>query len=137
MLSRARSQEDDVRLDIEMDLLDALDFSTMNDRQYEVSEAHQKTFSWLFDHSLDDAAPWKSFMNWLHSGDGIYWVSGKAGSGKSTLMRHIYDHKETNDLLETWASPTKPTIASFFSGTVLPGAAFTKRSFEGFALRNA
>jgi hypothetical protein len=71
-LSRVRTQEDDIRLNIELDLLQALDFSTMNDRQYEVSEAHQKTFGWLFDHSLDNAAPWNSFTEWLQSGNGIY-----------------------------------------------------------------
>jgi hypothetical protein len=121
-LSRVRTQEYDIRLNIELDLLQALDFSTMNDRQDEVSEAHQKTFSWLFDHSLDTAAPWNSFTEWLKSGNGIYWVSGKAGSGKSTLMRYIFDHKQTKDLLKIWASPRKPAIASFFfwnSGTLL------------------
>jgi hypothetical protein len=48
-------------------------------------------------------------------------VSGKAGSGKSTLMRYIYDQKQTKEFLKMWASPRKPTIASFFfwnSGTL-------------------
>jgi hypothetical protein len=121
VLDRVRTQEDEIRLSIEVDLLRDLEFSTMSDRQYEVSEAHQKTFGWLFDHSLDKAAPWKSLTDWLRSSRGIYWINGKAGSGKSTLMRYIYNHSQTSSLLKTWAHPREPTLASFFfwnSGTL-------------------
>jgi hypothetical protein len=121
LLTGVRTQEADIRSSIEIDLLQDLDFSTMNDRQCEVSEAHKKTFGWLFDNSLDNAAPWKSLTNWLRSSEGIYWINGKAGSGKSTLMRYIYDHDQTYSLLEEWAAPKEPTLASFFfwnSGTL-------------------
>lgn len=54
-------------------------------RIYGVSEAHKKTFHWLFDPQV------VSFTRWLRGADEsrspIYWVQGKPGSGKSTLMK--------------------------------------------------
>ncbi|KAE9371246.1 hypothetical protein N431DRAFT_558808 [Stipitochalara longipes BDJ] len=64
--------------------------------------------------------PWSDFAKWLKSGQGIYWINGKAGSGKSTLMRYVYDHERTRGLLKDWSGEIPLTIASFFfwnSGT--------------------
>lgn len=32
---------------------------------------------------------WDDFSVWLKSGQGLYWINGKAGSGKSTLMNYM------------------------------------------------
>lgn len=40
-----------------------------------------------------------SFEQWLQTGNGIYWIRGKPGSGKSTLMKYIYNDQRTTDLL--------------------------------------
>ncbi|PVH72462.1 hypothetical protein DL98DRAFT_365557, partial [Cadophora sp. DSE1049] len=95
-------------------------FSTMMQRQEEVTEAYRKTFEWIFQDLSRTFRPWSSFINWLEYEDGIYWISGKAGSGKSTLMRYICDQRRTETLLKAWAGPIPLTIASFFfwnSGT--------------------
>lgn len=42
---------------------------------------------------------------WLESGSGVYWVCGKAGSGKSTLMKHIFFHRDVPKLLQRWLNP--------------------------------
>ncbi|PVH69299.1 hypothetical protein DL98DRAFT_625614 [Cadophora sp. DSE1049] len=94
----------------------------MRPKRYEaVVEAHPKTFEWAF-HDFDGT----SLSTWLRSEHGLYWISGKPGSGKSTLMKHIFDDMRTKDYLETWArldgTPDAPLIiASFFfwnSGTI-------------------
>ncbi|KAI1354836.1 hypothetical protein F5Y01DRAFT_272832 [Xylaria sp. FL0043] len=54
------------------------------------------------------------FAPWLQSGGGIFHVSGKAGSGKSTLMKHIWLHDRTREHLETWAGNKKLLKAAFF-----------------------
>jgi hypothetical protein len=64
---------------------------------------------------------WSNFIDWLRDGDGVYWVNGKAGSGKSTLMRYIYDNPKTKEVLRAWAAEVPLSIAGFFfwnSGTV-------------------
>jgi hypothetical protein len=59
------------------------------------------------------------FLNWLRSGHGIFWISGLAGSGKSTLMSTIYEglrpYAEHHHLLSEWAvnNPVK-VMGHFF-----------------------
>jgi hypothetical protein len=43
------------------------------------------------------------FINWLSSGDGIFHISGKLGSGKSTLMKFLHNHRRTKTELKKWA----------------------------------
>jgi type II secretory pathway predicted ATPase ExeA len=42
-------------------------------------------------------------LNWISSGAGIFHISGKLGSGKSTLMKYLSDHNCTGELLGQWA----------------------------------
>ncbi len=37
---------------------------------------------------------------WLRSGNNVFHISGKAGSGKSTLMKFLANHKRIQDELE-------------------------------------
>jgi hypothetical protein len=43
------------------------------------------------------------FIEWLSSGDGIFHISGKLGSGKSTLMKYLFNHPRTKIELSRWA----------------------------------
>jgi hypothetical protein len=45
----------------------------------------------------------ESLLTWMSSGAGVFHVSGKLGSGKSTLMKYLCDHASTKQLLEKWA----------------------------------
>ena len=45
----------------------------------------------------------ESLLDWMSSGTGIFHISGKLGSGKSTLMKYLCDHDQTQFLLERWA----------------------------------
>lgn len=56
---------------------------------------------------------WDSFSNWLRSTDTFYWISGKPGSGKSTLVKFVMDHKATKKFLEVW-NPTTLIVSHFF-----------------------
>lgn len=117
-----KTDELKLKFNVEASILESLGFSTMSTRYDEVAEAHQSTFQWLFQNSMHrtHAQRCNSFSDWLRSGDSIYWINGKAGSGKSTLMRYIYDHPVTQQELRVWAGPTRLTVAGFFfwnSGT--------------------
>lgn len=89
-------------------ILKSLQFSRMHDRQSTIHERHQETFSWIFE---DSASPFKT---WLAEGSGAFWVSGKAGSGKSTLMKYINHSPITTNLLRTWARARQLITASFY-----------------------
>lgn len=72
----------------------------------------------------------QSFLNWLRTEDGIFYCSGKAGSGKSTLMKFLAQERRTREELSFWSqSQQKSLILSHFffwsSGTPL------QRSLEG------
>ena len=59
--------------------------SEARERIYEVRDAQENTFHWVFD--SDTVA----FADWLQNKETvdkpIFWRSGKPGSGKSTLMK--------------------------------------------------
>lgn len=45
----------------------------------------------------------EKWINWLSSGNGIFHIAGKLGSGKSTLMKFLCDHPQTKVALQKWA----------------------------------
>ena len=55
------------------------------------------------------------FSHWLTTGNSVYWINGKAGSGKSTLMLHIYEHKYTKMHLKQWSGDRLLLTPAFFS----------------------
>lgn len=68
------------------------------------------------------------FLAWLRHGDGICHISGKAGSGKSVLMRYLGDEPRFRDSLEVWAQgKTLVFTRCFFRGSGAP----IQRSVEG------
>lgn len=80
-------------------ILECLWFRRMTDRRDSLSPPNTETFEWALS---EGALPsgWSSLPSWLRSKSGIYWVSGKAAAGKSTLMKFISQHeKPRNSLL--------------------------------------
>ncbi|KAK5740662.1 hypothetical protein LTR17_004467 [Elasticomyces elasticus] len=91
-------------------VLDSLAFGQMHSRHQQIQKEYPKTFSWAFDGSVN------KLPTWLEHQDGIFWLSGKAGSGKSTLMKYIAGHAQTNTFLRKWATDKGKNcvIASFY-----------------------
>lgn len=54
------------------------------------------------------------FEDWLRSGSGVFHISGKAGSGKSTLMKLILSTRRTHELLAEWAGDKRLLFAHFY-----------------------
>jgi len=75
-------------------ILSSLQFLDMRNRQDKISEPSYSTYNWIFEATSTSPHPVK-YMPWLQSGDGIFWITGKAGSGKSTLMKHLYTDRHT------------------------------------------
>ncbi|KAL9624202.1 MAG: hypothetical protein Q9160_001449 [Pyrenula sp. 1 TL-2023] len=69
----------------------ALYYGTMNQRMRQILEASAKTLEWIWS---------TSFADWLGSKDDrLFWISGKPGSGKSTLTKHLAFAQKTIDHL--------------------------------------
>jgi hypothetical protein len=54
------------------------------------------------------------FRKWLIHGEGVFHISGKAGSGKSTLMKFIAHDTRTVDCLKGWVDGKTLVLASFY-----------------------
>lgn len=109
-------------------LLDSLWFAEILSREETIAEAHSETFQWIFDKSGRAVRPWDNFSAWLENGEGIYWVNGKAGSGKSTLMSFLCQDERTIQALEVWSETKVLLMPKFYfwsSGTTM------QKSFEG------
>lgn len=89
-------------------IIGSLWFPTILSRHDQIPEAHRKTFEWIYDPGTT------VFAEWLKTGDGIFWISGKAGSGKSTLMKYMANEEQTISALTSWAGEKQLVTASFY-----------------------
>lgn len=106
-----RHKEEEIEHKVMIHILEGLKFDTIKERQEEIADAHKNTFEWLFKHAPDSRG---DFVEWLRSGRGTYWISGKPGSGKSTLMRYICNSENVQNGLLQWAEASQLTICNFF-----------------------
>ena len=112
-------------------LLDKLQYSDMLVRHNHIPRAFKETIEWIFHEPCSDntGMTWSSFRGLLSNNSNTYWITGKAGSGKSTLMKMIYNDVRTKALLSKWCEGKPLVTAAFFfwnSGSKL------QMSQEGF-----
>ena len=67
-------------------------------------------------------------MDWLSSSEGLYWISGKPGSGKSTLIDYLAHNNRTKLALQQYR-PTEWIVLRFFFD--FRGGKGVTNSFEG------
>ena len=89
----------------------------------DIEPAYYKTYNWLFDHQV-------GFEDWLEgkNSSNIYWIQGKPGSGKSTVMKFAINHHLTRELLSKYTDNFWVVSGFFFHdrGTT------AQKSAEGF-----
>ena len=93
----------------------------MNERVGEITTAHSHTFDWVFTN------PQTGFLDWLHSNKSLFWITGKPGSGKSTLMKYLLKDSRTREALSKQGRPILSTPAFFFHARGVE----TEKSFDG------
>jgi hypothetical protein len=73
----------------EISLQDALAFEQMDFRSAAIAPAYAKTCDWLF-----TASPYKRWRDrdLVSEHNGFLWIKGKPGAGKSTVMKHAWEH---------------------------------------------
>ena len=122
--------ESDDREQASQMILDSLFYEQLHDRHDAVALAHRRTFRWIFDVQHVETGSWTNFQAWLSNtqSDNFYWITGRPGSGKSTLMRFIADDPQTTSCLQQWAGNDQFVVASCFfwmSGD------YMQKSYEG------
>lgn len=103
-------------------VLKSLKYDQFSERHEAIHQAHKSTFAWIYDSSFESRVKPHHFLDWLQREDGFFWIRGKPGSGKSTLMKFIADHERTKEALSEWAgSSTVMTASHYFwnSGSTL------------------
>ncbi|RTE75703.1 hypothetical protein BHE90_009827 [Fusarium euwallaceae] len=105
---------------IPMMILKSLSFREINRRKEAIHEASANTCSWILRDSETDEngklLGWPSFPTWLKQGDeNIYWITGKPGSGKSTLMKYIIENPDLRTHLQEYGGDLPCLQASFLS----------------------
>jgi hypothetical protein len=96
----------ELQLANERAILQLLWFDTINSRHCEIFEAETNTFTWILNDSnvqrLSNPLLVTDFKTWLQTGSGVFHISGKPGSGKSTLMKYLCESAETERHLQQW-----------------------------------
>lgn len=64
------------------DVLASLRFQELGARQANIRNAHNRTCKWILKH--------KTYVKWRSSTCGTFWIVGKPGAGKSTLMKYLH-----------------------------------------------
>lgn len=95
-------------------ILEYLYFPRITARQRKIPDAHATTFKWVYQNDLPKSGPKIGFVDWLQAEDGIFWIQGKPGSGKSTLMKFLASNPETMKLLSQGDPGRKMHLATFF-----------------------
>ncbi|KAL0934084.1 NACHT and ankyrin domain-containing protein [Colletotrichum truncatum] len=97
---------DEERLERRERLLKSLGFPEMNSRRTTVEAAYAKTCRWIMQHS--------EYQNWINpemqcQHHGFLWMRGKAGAGKSTMVKFIFSEMKRN-----CTEPNMATASFFF-----------------------
>lgn len=132
--------------------LASLKYPGFNQRRKQIEIAYGDTLKWIFvgdDHDSQTSEnlsekgthtkmtehtynnflygiKWDSLSNWLRSTDAIYWISGKPGSGKTTVVKYILADERTKKYLDIWR-PGCAIVSHYFW---LPGSPM-QRNMEG------
>jgi hypothetical protein len=107
--------------------LESLYFDDMFARQQSIMPQSDGTYDWVLSGTSPlEARSWPEkddahnaelrgrLLRWLQDDRPVFWVNGKAGSGKSSLMSFIENDQRTEAALQAWAPTRKLYMFSFF-----------------------
>ncbi|KAF6795388.1 hypothetical protein CSOJ01_13451 [Colletotrichum sojae] len=100
-------------------LMRSLAYQEANERRNQVENAHDGIFEWIFQHDGEskkhEHRRWSDITDFIRSPeDKLYWISGKPGSGKSTLMKFLLKNDRIKEMLGQTSHTKSCVIASHF-----------------------
>ncbi|KAI9778529.1 MAG: hypothetical protein M1839_008060 [Geoglossum umbratile] len=120
IMAQTQTPEPQELTEEQIDCLKSLSSSEFGNRFSDVCDPHDATFHWIWEN--------KAFCQWLQNDEAIFWVQGKPGCGKSTLMKLLLQKRSAFAAQMVGALGERPiTAAYFFCGRGTP----LERSLEG------
>ncbi|RAH41028.1 uncharacterized protein BO95DRAFT_374119, partial [Aspergillus brunneoviolaceus CBS 621.78] len=109
-------------------VLERLAYDGMGSWYDRVGAEYNQTLEWLVDEAVKpckENQPWcektrNEFIDWLREGQGIFHITGKPGSGKSTLMKFLCESPKPRKHLNAWAGQKSLVIGRYFIGNGKP-----------------
>jgi hypothetical protein len=100
-------------------ILHSLAFETIERREEAIPEAFEETFSWIYlcePTKHDGLRLLSSFPKWLEDNTNQpYWITGKPGSGKSTLMKFLQQQPALITHLKIWSGEFPLLCTSYYA----------------------
>ncbi|KAK1753395.1 hypothetical protein QBC47DRAFT_268160, partial [Echria macrotheca] len=84
------------------------------ERERSIDAAFASTFDWVYCDPTEYDKPWDNFDSFLLKDASTYWVTGKPGSGKSTLIKYIAENSSTTEKLNAWAQDHDLFVAQHY-----------------------
>ncbi|KAK9419407.1 putative NACHT domain-containing protein [Seiridium unicorne] len=118
-------------------ILDSISFPLMEERRHHIAQAYKHTYEWMLQPQGQAHEHWDDFARWARSRDEnerVYWLYGKpdeqrqlilqtirsidnvTGSGKSTLMRFLYETIDGEEHLLPWGKAAQSSRLVTSSG---------------------
>ncbi|KAJ4343959.1 hypothetical protein N0V95_006509, partial [Ascochyta clinopodiicola] len=94
-------------------IFERLAFDELDDRLHSVPAPHEGTLEWAFDDRQTDEG---GVLEWLGNqrGENLFWVTGRPGAGKTTLMKKLFRNDRIFDYLEAWSGHAPGITSGFF-----------------------
>ena len=99
--------------------INSFHFNEISYREQAIATPYGKTFQWMFKDSPERKSV--GFAPWLESESSLFWITGKLGSGKSTLMKYLANFESGSDgarlcrsHLQKWAKRRRLILAKFY-----------------------
>ncbi|KFY40830.1 hypothetical protein V495_05241 [Pseudogymnoascus sp. VKM F-4514 (FW-929)] len=105
--TRSAREEQMLSSALQEECLRSLYFDGQDSREEEIAQALPETFDWIWKDEYCD------FLSWLRYGRGIYWISGRPASGKSTMMKHLFSTALKN-AEKNFKDQERPVIIGYF-----------------------
>ncbi|KAH6612521.1 hypothetical protein C7974DRAFT_445260 [Boeremia exigua] len=94
-------------------IFERMRFEELDHRLHSISAPHEGTLEWAFDDQQTDEG---GVLEWLGNqrGENLFWITGRPGAGKTTLMKHLFRNDRIFDYLEAWSGQAPGITSGYF-----------------------
>ncbi|KAH7173284.1 uncharacterized protein B0J16DRAFT_418600 [Fusarium flagelliforme] len=103
------SPSDEIMPFIRQNIIDSLWFDSVESRDRAIAKTYKSTYKWILDPNGSTG-----FIDWMQGQTLLFWITGKPGSGKSTLMKYLVHHESTMQHLQKWAGELPLLLCHFY-----------------------